>query len=382
MAGKIVRSILFFGCVTACGAGAGLLARIAIVQESTSLVRAEGGERAVRDGDDEGAVDDINSAAHLGVNHDRVKRSFRGVVAEGNRSTVRVLVQGKQVALGAVVAADGWIITKAGELGTPLTCVIPGGKSYDGEVLAEDRDTDLALVKIDCDGLIPAKFADLELPRGSWLAVPGGRGDYPLVVGVVSTAPRDVEAEGAALGIQPVDSANGPRVKFVVENSAAERMGLKTGDVVHQINGTELHSSEELIRFIARFHEGDEIHLAVTRDGETIPLRARLGSAMEVRQSIDGLDGFESGPTSHRRSGFPDVIQHDCVLLPQQCGGPAVDLEGRIVGINIARAGRIATYALPSTVVTARIASLMNQAREARSSAHSRSAEPVVGGGQ
>src|SRR5262249_11927645 len=40
------------------------------------------------------------------------------------------------------------------------------------------------------------------------------------------------------------------------------------------------------------------------------------------------------------------------------CGGPLVDLDGKTVGINIARAGRTETYAIPSEEVQALLADL------------------------
>jgi S1-C subfamily serine protease len=61
--------------------------------------------------------------------------------------------------------------------------------------------------------------------------------------------------------------------------------------------------------------------------------------------------GRLSGPLSRRRDSFPSAIQHDSVLSPSLCGGPVVDLAGKVVGINIARADRIATYATPADVV-------------------------------
>jgi serine protease Do len=39
------------------------------------------------------------------------------------------------------------------------------------------------------------------------------------------------------------------------------------------------------------------------------------------------------------------------VLRPTDCGGPLVDLDGRVLGINIARAGRVETWALPGDVI-------------------------------
>ena len=51
------------------------------------------------------------------------------------------------------------------------------------------------------------------------------------------------------------------------------------------------------------------------------------------------------------RTGFTDAIQHELPLPPDAMGGPLVDLEGKAVGINIARSDRVTTFALPSELV-------------------------------
>jgi len=56
---------------------------------------------------------------------------------------------------------------------------------------------------------------------------------------------------------------------------------------------------------------------------------------------------------SDKRTGFPNILQHDSVLKPSDCGGPLVELDGKAVGINIARAGRVESYAIPSDTVLA-----------------------------
>jgi S1-C subfamily serine protease len=66
-------------------------------------------------------------------------------------------------------------------------------------------------------------------------------------------------------------------------------------------------------------------------------------------------DSKINGPRSTRLSGFERAMQHDTVINPDQCGGPVVDTSGRVVGMNIARAGRVVSYALPSTLVRAAI---------------------------
>jgi hypothetical protein len=46
------------------------------------------------------------------------------------------------------------------------------------------------------------------------------------------------------------------------------------------------------------------------------------------------------------------------VLKPTEVGGPLVDLDGKVVGVNIARAGRVMTFAVPSAVVQSLLSDL------------------------
>jgi S1-C subfamily serine protease len=47
------------------------------------------------------------------------------------------------------------------------------------------------------------------------------------------------------------------------------------------------------------------------------------------------------------------------VVEPEDCGGPLVDLDGDVVGVNIARAGRTETRAIPSEVVRSLLPGMM-----------------------
>jgi S1-C subfamily serine protease len=39
------------------------------------------------------------------------------------------------------------------------------------------------------------------------------------------------------------------------------------------------------------------------------------------------------------------------ILNPEECGGPVLDLQGEVVGIVVARAGRIRSYVMPSETI-------------------------------
>jgi serine protease Do len=66
---------------------------------------------------------------------------------------------------------------------------------------------------------------------------------------------------------------------------------------------------------------------------------------------LGNSEEFMGSFLSNRRSGFPFILQHDTVLKQTDCGGPLVDLDGKVVGINIARAGRVESYAIPAQAV-------------------------------
>src|SRR5437762_4388678 len=76
------------------------------------------------------------------------------VTIKPSYSTVRIKCDGKEVALGAIVRPDGWIVTKASELKSEPTCVIKGSeKELRAKLVGVDLATDLAMLKVDASGL-------------------------------------------------------------------------------------------------------------------------------------------------------------------------------------------------------------------------------------
>ena len=63
-----------------------------------------------------GWIDEVDNSWEVGKNHQRVRSAFRNVVSSARRSTVRILRGDRQVALGTIVDADGYILTKASEV--------------------------------------------------------------------------------------------------------------------------------------------------------------------------------------------------------------------------------------------------------------------------
>ena len=63
---------------------------------------------------------------------------------------------------GVLVSPDGYIVTNAHVVDNALEVVVtlPGGKSYDAQVIGVDNPSDIALVKIEDENLIAFKYCD------------------------------------------------------------------------------------------------------------------------------------------------------------------------------------------------------------------------------
>ncbi|MEM7233603.1 MAG: PDZ domain-containing protein, partial [Planctomycetota bacterium] len=278
-------------------------------------------------------------------------------------SILRVFAGDKQVAVATAVDKDGLVMTKASEVTTTkdkIECELPGGKRVSATVLGHDKKHDLALLRVEA-ALQPVSWRDELPPLGSYLAAmtPGAR--RPASGGVLSVKPRAIRrGDPPLLGVMPTPTDDG-RVKIeeVVDGSGAKSAGVKAGDIVLKLGKKKITSVDELIGTIQQYAVGDEIVLSVLRGKKTLEIKAKLGKNPSAQQNGRAQRMNRMGATlSSRRGGFPSALQHDLELRPQDCGSPLFDLSGRALGINIARGGRIKSYAIPTKIVKSVLTSL------------------------
>jgi serine protease Do len=284
--------------------------------------------------------------------HPKVLAAFRDVVSEPAKSTVQVYCDGYRAALGAVVDPAGYVVTKASEMKGKVECQMHDGKRLEAKIVGRDQAVDLAVLKIDAKDLPVVNWIDNDSTSvGSWLATPGLSRD-PVAIGVLSVTARKIPAPSGALGIQLESVEKPARIQEVMDDSAAEKAGLQAGDVITKVNGKATPGRQILVETIRGYMPGEKIELLIERGSDELTLHATLGSLSQlVHGDRAEFQNNLGGSLSERRAGFPSVIQHDSILKPTECGGPLVDLDGKVVGINIARAGRVETYALPASVV-------------------------------
>jgi S1-C subfamily serine protease len=99
---------------------------------------------------------------------------------------------------------------------------------------------------------------------------------------------------------------------------------------------------------------GTSIPLVVRADKKEKTINVVLGNRPELPNYLgDRLSQMErmGGPISNVRDSFTRVIQTDMRPKPNQIGGPVVDLQGRVIGITMARADRTRSFVMPAAAI-------------------------------
>ena len=257
-----------------------------------------------------------------------------------------------EIAYGTVISADGYVLTKASEVeGVGKIDVRVDQESFkDAKVVMTDTRWDVALLKIDATDLTPVVFApDSKLQRGTWVVVNGvtSRTNRRVMAGIISADNREILPEGGAvLGVTLKETKKGLVVEEVSKDSGAEKSGLKKGDIITTIAGKMVKEVAALGKLLSKMKSGSDVKVSILRDGKKDELDVKLSARGDIFREATRNDQM-SGDFSNRRSGFPRVIQHDILGASITMGGPVLDLEGRAVGMNIARANRAETFAIP-----------------------------------
>ena len=105
-----------------------------------------------------------------GKNDRAVKSAFQETLAAASSATVRIRADGQDVALGAVVDADGYLVSKASLLEGKLTCRFKDGTEKEARIVGQDDTHDLALLRVDAANLAasPGGTAPRRRPAVSW----------------------------------------------------------------------------------------------------------------------------------------------------------------------------------------------------------------------
>ena len=149
--------------------------------------------------------------------------------------TSGVLYSGTSTGSGFILSEDGYVVTNhhVVEGGTELTVVTADNKEYKATLVGSDNANDVALLKVEAEGLPAVELGDSDaLTVGDQVVAIGnplGELTSTLTVGYVSAKERDVNTSGFAINMIQTDAAiNSGNSGGPLFNMAGQVIGITT----------------------------------------------------------------------------------------------------------------------------------------------------------
>jgi len=271
------------------------------------------------------------------VVHIRVRRSSRrGPAREGAGS-------------GFIITPDGYLVTNSHVAGgaSALEATLPDGRTVDGELVGDDPDSDLAVVKIGADALAYVQLGDSARVRVGQLAIAIGSPygfQHTVTAGIVSALGRSMrgatgrlldnviqtdaalnpgnsggpllDSAGAVIGVNTAVILPAQGICFAIASNTAERVAIaliREGRVRRAYLGVTAHDvplPRRVVRHFALRRESGARIESVTRDSPAALAGARSGDIIVALDgaSIAGVDDLQRVLTGGRIGEAVEVL--------------------------------------------------------------------------
>ncbi|MDP5254525.1 MULTISPECIES: DegQ family serine endoprotease [unclassified Vibrio] len=142
------------------------------------------------------------------------------------------------------------------------------------------------------------------------------------------------------------DSSHGAFVNQVVPDSAADKAGLKAGDIITSLNGKSIDSFAELRAKVATLGAGKEIEIGVVRDGKQRTFEVTLGEATSTKADASKMhEGLQGAELSNTTSSDPiQGVKVTNVAKDSPAQRYQLEKDDIIIGVNRQRVKNIADF--------------------------------------
>jgi serine protease Do len=189
------------------------------------------------------------------------------------------------------------IIRKKGEKDTKITVEIKGDNiTINGKPLSEFKDDEITINKRN-------------------IIIRDGKGNMRYNI-----APGDIEGLSffndanreprAFLGVTTEDVEEGAKIQLIGKESAAEKAGLKEGDIITKVGDKKVDGPETLSEAVTSMKPKDDVKIYFKRDGKENSVNAVLGERKDsnaMSYSFSGPDGRSRSFTMPRIQSVPGV---------------------------------------------------------------------------
>lgn len=147
---------------------------------------------------------------------------------------------------------------------------------------------------------------------------------------------------------------NGALVSETFKGDPADKAGLKTGDIITEVNGKKIKDTHELLLSIATFHVGDKVELKVLRDGQEKTFQIAVAERKdqpEIASTKETMENFgmsiqDITPEIARYLGIPSKT--GVIVVEVRDGSPAdekgIQPQDIILQVNNVKVSSVKDY--------------------------------------